>query len=66
MSKLYRVIFVDEQLESLGISVGDICTQVGDFDHENDSQFHNPSWKCDGVWWLNISEVEEIVEGELI
>ena len=61
-NKLYRVIFTDSQLESLGISVGDVCSQVEVFDEDGDALFKNLKWKSDGIWWLNKREVEELTE----
>ena len=61
-NKLYRVIFTDSQLESLGISIGDVCNQVEDFDEDGDALFKNLNWKSDGIWWLNKREVEELTE----
>ena len=61
-NKLYRVIFTDSQLESLGISVGYVCNQVEDFDEDGDALFKNLNWKSDGIWWLNKREVEELTE----
>ena len=61
-NKLYRVIFTDSHLESLGISVGDVCSQVEDFDEDGDALFKNLNWKSDGIWWLNKCEVEELTE----
>ena len=61
-NKLYRVIFTDSQLESLGISVGDVCRQVEVFDEDGDALFKNLNWKSDGIWWLNKREVEELAE----
>ena len=61
-NKLYRVIFTDSQLESLGISVGDVCSQVEVFDEDGDALFKNLNWKSDGIWWLNKREVEELTE----
>ena len=48
-NKLYRVIFTDSHLESLGISVGDVCSQVEDFDEDDIALFKNLNWKSDGT-----------------
>ena len=61
MSKLYRVVFNDEQLDSYNISIGDICTLVKD-DGDGTAWFKNTNWKDDGLHCLAWSEVEEVLE----
>lgn len=61
MSKLYRVVFNDESLDSYNISIGDICTLVKD-DEDGTAWFKNSNWKDDGILCLNWEEVEEVLE----
>ena len=60
-NKLYRVIYTDVQLESLGVSVGDICT-LKESNSGGTAWFHNEAWDDDGIWCLGWSRVEELTE----
>lgn len=60
MSKLYRVID-NEDVEELGVNIGDICT-LDDHESHGTAWFHNDDWLHDGTWCLSLTQVEEVLE----
>ena len=60
MSKLHRVIN-NEGVEIFNVRVGDICALETD-DRDGTAWFKNSNWGDDGIWCLEWSMVEEVVE----